>query len=109
MTDKYNQSSITGDKYTRAREVRIVNASRPRSISFMEEDVFVVDGKQIVTQAGSLSEMFTEANANTSFALLNPLDGTPLGASMTFQELYVALYSLYIDRATARDAASGEP
>lgn len=109
MSDKYNQTNISGERYTRASEVRIINDSRHRSINFIEEDVFNVDGKKITSAAGTLTQMFTDENAGDTFELLSPVDGSSLGASLTYQELYVALYSLYIDRALARDLAGDGP
>ncbi len=39
-------------------------------------------------------------------AIIDPSTGAPTGATMTFADIYVAVYSAYLAEAQARDAAA---
>lgn len=101
----YNETNILGTKYRRAYQVTMQNGlNKEKYVRFAEEDVILVEGDTIHQQAGGISEPFTEENSATSVPLLNPEDGSPLGGSITYQEIYVAIYSLYLHLASIRDA-----
>jgi hypothetical protein len=101
----YNETNILGTKYRRAYQVTMQNGlNKEKYVRFAEEDVLLVEGDAIHQQAGSISEPFTEENSATSIPLLNPEDGSPTGGSITYQEIYVAIYSLYLHLASTRDA-----
>lgn len=105
----YKEESISGSKWTRCRVVTCINPldpneEHPRKVWFQEENVMSVGGGEILSlgDVGAVSATFEDAG---TFPLLNPLTGEELGSSMTHSELYVALYSLYIQAAKARDSA----
>ena len=117
---KYSEKQVTS--YTRAKIIHIENPlDATPTIDFHEEEVLTTtvqvldpDGNpQPVTSdfpmgsAGSIvTEMFDpQTNANEEFQLLNSETGDSLG-TMTYQEIQVALYSLYIHCATKRDNAT---
>lgn len=98
----YRESSVAGTQYRRAGEVVISNGLEKKSIQFIEQDVVVLDGTVVVKHGDTIDELFTLENAATPFDLLNPETGEVLG-SMTYQDLYVGLHSLYLHLATTRD------
>lgn len=77
-------------------------------ISFSEEKIQREDGQADISLGAvnvetPLSKEFTPGNASTSFDLLNPVDGTPLGTTATYADIQVMLHSLYFHLATERD------
>lgn len=101
----YKETNITGTKYRRAYQVTMHNGlNKPKYIRFSEEDVLLMDGETVHQQGPNISEPFTEENGGTSIPLLNPEDGVPTGETMTYQEIYGAIYSLYLHLASIRDA-----
>lgn len=104
----YNETTVSGSSYQRAWRVDIENGTTAKSLRFHEEKVVVLDdGTTIKNYLGSISENYDpELNGSTEFAILNPVDGTDTGVTMTYNDLYVALYSLYIKVATDRDNES---
>lgn len=103
----YKETTVAGTAYTRAHQVTIANPlDGVKAISFYEEQVINLADEQIIRPQGGVQEPFTADNAAEEFALINPLDGTPLGLSMEYKDLYVALHSLYFHVASKRDAAA---
>ena len=102
----YKETTVAGTAYTRAHQVVIANPSvGTKAISFYEEQVINLVDEQIIRQQGGVQEPFTADNANEEFALVNPIDGTPLGMTMEYKDVHVALHSLYYHVAAKRDAA----
>ena len=102
----YKETTVAGTAYTRAHQVVIANPSvGTKAISFYEEQVINLADEQIIRQQGGVQEPFTADNANEEFALINPIDGTPIGMTMEYKDVHVALHSLYYHVAAKRDAA----
>ena len=102
----YKETTVAGTAYTRAHQVVIANPSvGTKAVSFYEEQVINLADEQIIRQQGGVQEPFTADNANEEFALVNPIDGTPLGLTMEYKDVHVALHSLYYHVASKRDAA----
>lgn len=102
----YKETTLAGTAYTRAHQVVIANPSvGTKAVSFYEEQVINLADEQIIRQQGGVQEPFTADNANEEFALVNPIDGTPLGMTMEYKDVHVALHSLYYHVAAKRDAA----
>jgi hypothetical protein len=74
----------------------------PASFAFQEQDVVDLNGKVMVTP-GDYSAVGGQFDPAAEFPLISPIDGKPFGKSMTQQELYVALHSLYMHLAVKRD------
>ena len=101
---KYNETTIEGTSYVRADRVTINNGLESKGITFNEVELInLSNGEEMTKSFGSVSESFTADNLNTAIPLLDPETGADLGASLTYQELYVAVYSLYFKLATERD------
>ena len=106
----YQETNVSGTSYTRANQIVVSNPlNGVKAISFMEEQVVNLEGEQIFRQKGGIQEPFTAENIQEEFPLLNPEDGTPLGITTTYQQVYVTLYSLYMHLATKRDTPAPAP
>lgn len=107
----YQETSVTGTKYTRAYQVLVQNGLENKSITFQEEELVNLDGTQVHNKLGSIFESFTADNANTTFDLLDPNTGASMGQgmTMTYSGVYAALYSLYMHLAVERDNAASNP
>ena len=102
----YKETTVAGTAYTRAHQVVVANPSvGTKAISFYEEQVINLADEQIIRQQGGVQEPFTADNASEEFDLINPLDGTPLGLTMEYKDVHVAMHSLYYHVAAMRDAA----
>lgn len=103
--EKYIGTTYTATKYTRCKYVSISNPlGQNPLIEFQEELVTKVDnGESIREPMGSISEELTQANANTSFPLVDPETLQPLGQTMTYLEVNVIIRSLYAFMAARRD------
>lgn len=102
----YQESTIAGTKYKRAYQALVNNGITRKGITFHEEEIVTLDdGETITKKAGEISEAFAPDNAQKAFPMLNPETGEAIdGATMTYEGVYVALYSLYLHLATERDA-----
>ena len=111
----YQQTTVSGTSWVRCKSITISNPlaghEEVRPITgetigpaavFTEEKVITLDGADIRTDFGSCAKAFDPA---TLITLLNPDTGLPTGATVSHGELYVILYSLYIQTAAERDAA----
>lgn len=104
MSTNYNESSVSGTKWTRCHRMTFDNplGGTPR-VRFEEEEAFTVGAQ---TTSTPKLEMFVKPyDAAATIPLLNPETGIATGDTMTQAELYAVLYSLYIASATERDAA----
>lgn len=117
----YKESSISGTSWVRCKTVTITNPiagttqqdARPGhmgeiiavvpTVYFQEEKVLQIGTDKILTDSGYCSKEFDAVNG--SIPLRNPSTGDLLGTSVSHSELYVILYSLYLQTAMERDAA----
>lgn len=99
----YKESVLNGTEWQRCNVVVVTNplGGNPK-ISFDEERVVSVGGRIIKEGVGGCQKAF---NPNGSFPLLDTATNLPTGATMSHTDLYVALYSLYMQTAAERDAA----
>ncbi len=97
----YQESSISGIKWVRCNSVSITNplSGTPKAY-FTEESVVKIGSEQMLQPFGQCSAEF---RADGSFPLLDPDTGRATGMTMSHQDLYKALYSLYMKTATDRD------
>jgi hypothetical protein len=102
----YRQSAVSGQAWTRASSVTLLNPLNETSVGMFHEETVVAigDGKYIKQAVGSCSDHFDSTNATEEFSLIHPVTGDVIG-SATYQEIYVMMSSLYIHIATKRDAA----
>lgn len=101
----YNESTVTGHTWQRCHQVVVENPRNAApSVRFDEERVLALNGGAELRQpAGTLAVLFDPA---TVIPLRDPSTGEPTGATATYGEAYVLLYSAYVAAALARDAAA---
>jgi hypothetical protein len=98
----YKQSDLTGTQWQRCKAVIINNPLvGAKAVMFQEERVISLSGQNLRQPLDGCSKKFS---ADGTFPLLDPSTNLPTGASMTHTELYVALYSLYMQTAMERDS-----
>jgi hypothetical protein len=103
----YRQTTGSAQSWRRARQVQILNQRGVTpSISFSEEDVVSFSGMEVLTPV--LSVVRGTFDPNGAIPLVNPDTGELTGASATQAELYVIVYSLYLQLARQRDAAAAD-
>ena len=98
----YKEQAVSGSQWQRCNRITIDNPYQGTPQITLHEEVITLAGETVFHEfAGALSMPFDPA---ASIDLLDPESGAPLGASMPQAQIYVALWSLYIQRALARDA-----
>ena len=112
---EYREAAVEGTSRVRARAMRFNNPlDGLPSVYIEEERVTVLNGQNIITDCAGvmgsgelpvISEPMMDLE--TAFALRDPVTGAldASGATATYGQLYVLLYSLYWHLAEARDAA----
>lgn len=101
----YKETTTLAKEWQRCRTVTISNPlGGTPAISFEEERLIQMSDGVARRSATGCGLKFTPA---ATFPLLDPSTNLPVGASMTHADLYVALYSLYMQTAVERDAANG--
>lgn len=106
MVQNYREKQIDGTSYTRSFRSIVEN---PRGdtphITFLEQEIISFQGQEIVSASGQLTEYY---NAETEIPLEHPETGESLGTA-THGQLYLILYSLYLQAARRRDATLQAP
>lgn len=100
----YRESSIAGTSYTRGRSMYFENpANSSPSLLIREETVINLADRVITEHAGEIRKVVDDLSVE--FPLRNPATNEIIeGQSMTYQDLYVGLFSLYWKLALDRDA-----
>lgn len=97
---KYKQEQAT--EWQRCAAVVIMNPHQGIADIRMDEEKIITIGDSFYSKpAGSLQFTFPPDEV---INLRNPATGELVGATMTCGDIYLALYSLYIQKALARDA-----
>lgn len=106
MSNNYNETNVSGQSWNRGFKIEITNPynGQPECKLFEEENISV-GGKNVSTLTRILSP---QIDMSSVINLINPITGEPIGASITHQDLYVALFSLYINTAIAKDAGDAQ-
>lgn len=103
----YKESDVTGIVWQRCHTVQMSNQlNQDKTIFFQEEKVYNLDGDDMKKYVDGCGKQFV---ATETFPLLSVNDGTETGAVMTHEQLYQAIYSLYIQTAKKRDNQSSQP
>lgn len=97
----YKQTDIAGEKWTRCGSITISNTHNSTPAIRYDEEVVINIGESqpIYRQAGIIQQQFDPAKV---IPLINPETGESIG-TMTFADVYVALYSAYMSAAADRD------
>lgn len=103
----YKESNISGVEWQRCHTVTIQNQLElSKKIDFQEEQVIDINGKIYHEWVAGCSAVFDPA---ARFDILDPQTNVATGQTMTHQDLYVALYSLYMQVAADRDNQANQP
>jgi len=105
----YKAAEVAGSTWQRTNQIVITNPhGGVPSVIYNEEKIVSLGGTDIITtpcgnfsvQCNDMAEVIT---------LLNPATGEATEETMTIGKLYQAIYSHYITKALARDAAAAAP
>lgn len=100
----YKQSAVNGTSWQRCQLAVVQNPlNGVPSIIFEEEQAINVGGEVVQRSVGNCRLTFDPA---ATFPLLDAGTGQPTGAMMAHQDLYAALFSLYMQTAATRDGAA---
>lgn len=106
MSSNYNETKVSGQSWNRCFKIEFFNPynCQPECKMF-EEEIISVGDKSLTTLTRILAP---QIDMSSVINLINPMTGEPLGASITHQDLYIALFSLYINTAMAKDAGDAQ-
>lgn len=100
----YNQNPISGKEYTRCAKVVAHNLlGSPRRVELHEETVIATGEKSVAIPSGVLDIWFQEDRV---VPIINPETLEQTGQTMTQGEIYIALFSVYMQAAQLRDEAN---
>lgn len=99
----YNETAGTGTMWTRCYKIVIENPyiGLQKVAQFFDEDVVVINNRIIQKQSRLIQKTF---DSSSTIQLRDPQTGQLTGETITHQELYNILYSLYIQSAMERDS-----
>lgn len=107
---RYKETTLTGESYVRANQITVQNPLNQNPfIIFTEEQVInLPDGEEIKRPISNVSETLNlydgESNINESIQLVNPITFEEIqGATMTYEQIMTALFSLYYHVSAKRD------
>lgn len=99
---KYQEQTATGSTWIRCKNLTIENSlTATPTANFQESRVSEVNGQVSEQYIGSLVKVFDPAAG--VIPLRNPETGDLTGTIVTHADLYVILYSLYMQTALERD------
>ena len=99
----YNETPVVGSTWTRCSNIYIANPYGVNaSITFGEQQLIVLENQDPLVVNTNTSCMAVY-NATADILMLDPATGNPTGQTVTQQELYNILYSLYVATAAQRD------
>jgi len=99
----YKETNVNSAQWQRCKSITIRNEYMETPIIYMQEEVITVANDTVISKLVPLIDfVFNPADV---VELLNPTTGESLGQTMTFEQIYVALWSLYMSKAAARDEA----
>jgi hypothetical protein len=90
---------VSGTKFLRSNGAAISNPYNGiPSIEFMRETIATfTDNPGVVVDLGPATSIHGDLSVpTTQFNLINPIDGTTVVGTATYQDVYVILYSLYM-------------
>lgn len=99
----YKETTISGKKWTRCVVVTIHNKRNAiPTIDFREQVVEIIDGKEKLSASGNI---FCDFNPSNVIELVDPETLLPTGQTVLEYDVYLALFSRYLQAAKVRDEA----
>lgn len=106
MSDNYNETNVSGQSWNRCFKIEFTNPyNGQQECKLFEEEIISVGGKNVSSLTRILAP---QIEMSSVINLINPMTCEPIGASITHQDLYIALFSLYINTAKAKDAGDAQ-
>ena len=104
----YKELSVVGTSYVRGRSMYFENPlDNAPSVLVREEQITNLADRTVQEPSGEIRKIVTDLAVQ--FPILDPQSNTPIpGMMMSYQDLYVALYSLYWHLAQERDIRAQE-
>lgn len=106
----YKEQIATETKqvWWRSNRVRVENIYEQVPVVFFDEEQITKVGDEVIKQetVGGLTLTY---DPSYTIAIVNPLDDQPTGQTMTLQDGFVMMYSLYKQLAEARDTPPPPP
>lgn len=106
MFDLYKKTAV-GDATTFVRPCQTISTgplNGPNALTIFEEKITVLsDGSTARSDLGTPELQHTVTDPNETFNVVNPATGEVTG-TMTFAQLKIQMYSLYLYLAAQRDA-----
>lgn len=98
----YQETQVTGTKWQRCNQVVLDNPyNGQRSIEMREETVATLDGSVFSQTVQGMKFNFDPSDL---IQLRDPATGVLTGSTMSMMDMYVAVWSLYLQKAAERDA-----
>lgn len=99
----YVPTQTTGTLYRRAKRMDLVNPlNGTQSVNVYEEFVAVLNGNNFLQDSDGFTVSINDMTKTVP--LLDTNTGQPTGQTMTYADIYQAMYSAYIMWASQRDA-----
>lgn len=99
---EYMKTDIQGSSYRRAFQIIIYNELNKVPVAEMRrQDIINLGDRVIDVVAPTLPIPY---DPTKQIALINPETGEPLGATSSMQELFVILFSLFVQESATFDA-----
>lgn len=105
MTINYKEKSVNGIEWQRCNAITILNSYNTVPLVRFEEETVIQMSESYLTKP-VIEPIMVEYNPTKTFEVLNLSDNTPTGVTMSYEDVYKILYSLYIQVALERDAAA---
>jgi ligand-binding sensor domain-containing protein len=101
--NNYVPTAASGTAYTRAKRLVMDNPlNGTQTVSVYEELVVQLNGDTVQQDKAGFTVQINDTSKTV--ALLDPETGAPTGQTMTYVQVYAAMYSAYIAWASMRDA-----
>lgn len=102
----YQQTSITGESWLRAKKIVIENpVNKTKRVRFFEEKVFAVNGSTLAEDSDILDVVIADENdLAEELEIIDPETGETTGNRITYGDFYAILFSAYMKKALERDS-----
>lgn len=101
---KYQESAVSADQYQRCYKITIHNPyGLQQSVQFDEEQIFKRQDGSVVHDELRAPIVKNITNLSETVPLYNPITQQKIGKDVTLQDVYVMIWSVYMNEALKRD------
>lgn len=97
----YKEQTVQGESWQRCYSITIDNPLNETPVATFREETVVKVGNNTLKQPVTACTLIF--NSAETFEVVDPTTGISTGTSLTHEDLYKFIYSLYIKTAKARD------